>query len=743
MKAVRYVLAAAGGLAVLAVVAVVALVMVVDGAFVKSRAERWLKEEKQRTLTIEGTPKLSLFPVFRLSLAKTTLSEPKSDKPFVSLEALEVAVKVMPLLSREVAVDALAVKGLRVSLVRDKEGRMNFADLLGPKKEDPEQHEPPKLRVAEVRVENAGLSYADLATGQTVSVSELNLVTGRLEDDTPTPLSLAFSVSGRKPEIALKAQLAGSAKMNLARQAFALSKLDARVTGNADLLRGLELRVTGDVAADARKDEYAVDALALQAKGQLDRDALVAVLSAPRLRVTPAKAEGQAITGTLSVKGPGRTLDAKLNVAGVEGSASALSIASAALEFDSNVQGNGARGSVTTPVKANLAQRVWELPKVAATLTFSGPAVPQKTVTLPITAAVRADLARQAASVDLNTRFDETTIAAKLGTTKFAPLAATFDVAIDKLNLDRYLRADGKEAKGGDERIDLSALKGKTVSGKIAAGALTVKRVRLENLKAEVKLAGGRLEVSPHSANLYGGTVAGALSADANGNRFAVKQTIQGVALGPLLRDAAQKDIFEGRGNVTIDLTTAGVTVPALKRALAGSASVQMKDGAVKGINLAESFRNAKAALGAKSVQSDAKKQTDFSDLSASFQIASGVARNSDLKAAAPFARLGGAGAIDIGANTIDYVAKASLVGSTRGQGGKDAGELTGITVPVKITGSLDNPGWSIDYSALAGGALGGLLGGAGAAGGAASDVARKGTGAVGDAVRGLFGRGK
>ena len=741
MKAVRYAAYAVGGIAALVVVALVALVMVVDGAFVKSRAERWMKDEKQRTLAIEGTPKLSLFPVFRLSLGKTSLSEPKSDKVFVSLDALEVAVKVMPLLSKEVAVDALSLKGLKANLVRDKDGRMNFADLAGPKQEDQAKTEPPKVRVAEIKVENAAASFTDLATGRTVAVTGLTLTTGRLEDDAPTPLSLSLAVAGKKPDLALKVQVAASAKMNLAKQAFALSKLDARVTGNADTLRGLDLRMTGDVAADARKDEYTVDALALQAKGTLDRDALVAALNAPRLRVTPAKAEGQAITGTLSVKGPGRAVDAKLNVAAVEGSAAALSIASVALEFDSSVQGNGAKGTVSTPVKANLTQRVWELPKIAANLTFSGPAVPQKTVTLPIAAAVRADLAKQSATVDLNTKFDETSIAAKLGATKLEPLVATFDVAIDKLNVDRYVHPDAKDAKGGDGAIDLSPLKGKTVTGKFSAGALTVKRVKLENVKAEIRLAGGKLEVSPHSANLYGGTLAGALSADANGNRFAVKETLQGVALGPLLRDAAQKDVLEGRGNVTVDVTTAGAAVPSLKRALAGGASVVIKDGAVKGINLAESFRNAKSAMGAKSVQSDTRKQTDFSDMSASFQIAGGVAKNSDLKAAAPFARLGGAGAIDIGGHSIDSLAKASLVNTSKGQGGAAAGDVAGITVPVKITGSLDNPSWSIDYTALAGSALGGILGGAGAAGGAVGDTAKKGAGAVGDAVRGLFGR--
>ena len=39
------------------------------------------------------------------------------------------------------------------------------------------------------------------------------------------------------------------------------------------------------------------------------------------------------------------------------------------------------------------------------------------------------------------------------------------DVAIDRLNVDRYIPADGGGAKGGDAPIDLSPLKGKTVTG--------------------------------------------------------------------------------------------------------------------------------------------------------------------------------------------------------------------------------------------------------------------------------------
>ena len=729
MKAARILLYGVGGLIVLAAVALGAALAIIDGKFVKARLEGAMAE-KNRSLRIEGEPKLALFPVFRLTLGKTTLSEPRSDKAFVSLESLDVAVKVMPLVSGEVAIEALALSGLRANIVRDKDGSLNFDDLAGKRERgSAERKEPPKIRIAEVKLERANVAYTDLASGQTIAIGDLNLKTGRLEDDAPTPIALSAGISGKRPEVALKAQLEAIGRINLAAQTFAFSKLDGKLSGNAGTLKGLELHLSGDVAADVRRQEYTVDALNLQVKGTLERDALVAAFSAPKLRVTPAKAEGQAVTGNLTVKGPGRSVDAKLKMSAVEGSSSALSIPNLALELDTNVGGNGVKGQIATPVKGNLAARTWELPKIAANLTFSGPAIPQKSVTLPINASVRADLAKQSVDAELTTKFDDTSINAKLGATSLEPLVAAFDVGIDKLNLDRYLPADSKEAKP-DAPIDLSGLKGKTVSGKLAIGALTAKRVKLEQVKAEVKLAGGKLEVTPHSANLYGGTVAGALSADANGNRIAVKETVQNVALGALLRDAAQKDVLDGRGNVALDVQSSGASVPALKKALAGSARVEMKDGAIKGVNLADSARNVKSALGAKQSKPDLSQKTDFSEMSASFKIAGGVARNDDLKAASPFLRLGGAGNLDIGNNTIDYLAKATLAATSKGQGGRDVGNVVGITIPVKLSGPLDNPDWHVDYSALLGGAAGSV-----------TEIGKKGIGGVKDAVRGLFKR--
>jgi AsmA protein len=220
-----------------------------------------------------------------------------------------------------------------------------------------------------------------------------------------------------------------------------------------------------------------------------------------------------------------------------------------------------------------------------------------------------------------------------------------------------------------------------------------------------VKAANGRLEVAPHSASLYDGTLSGALLLNANNNQVALRQTLNNVSINPLMKDALDKDVLEGRGNVALDVTTAGTTVAAMKKGLGGTASVNLRDGAIKGINLAKTLRETKALFSTRKdavLQAQQTEKTDFSELSASFRIANGVARNDDLGMKSPFIRLGGAGDIDIGADRMDYLAKASVVNTAGGQGGRELEHLKGLTVPVRVSGPFDKLAYGIDFGGLA-----------------------------------------
>jgi len=203
------------------------------------------------------------------------------------------------------------------------------------------------------------------------------------------------------------------------------------------------------------------------------------------------------------------------------------------------------------------------------------------------------------------------------------------------------------------------------------------------------------------------GTLAGGLTVDAKAApTFVVRQKLTGINIGPLLQDLAENDMLEGKGNVVLDVTAQGNTVSALKKALNGTSSVRLTDGALKGINIAGSIRSAKAKLGVlrgeQVQQANKTEKTDFSELSGTFNIKNGVAHNSDLAMKSPLLRVGGEGAIDIGNDSIDYLIKASIVGTTKGQGGRELADLQGVTVPVRVAGPLDAPSYKLDFAALA-----------------------------------------
>ena len=70
----------------------------------------------------------------------------------------------------------------------------------------------------------------------------------------------------------------------------------------------------------------------------------------------------------------------------------------------------------------------------------------------------------------------------------------------------------------------------------------------------------------------------------------------------------------------------------------------------------------------------------------------------------APLFRLTGRGDIDIGEARIDYVTRAAVVATAKGQGGAERSELAGLTLPVRVTGPFDDLSYKIDYGAAAAG---------------------------------------
>jgi AsmA protein len=504
--------------------------------------------------------------------------------------------------------------------------------------------------------------------------------------------------------------LAADYQFNLRSGTLSLSGMQAKLAGEGLGVSGLAASAKGDFAANTAKGECSASRILLEAKGSLGKDSFEASIDVPNLSLGGEAARGESLNARFGLKGVDRAAEATLKLASLRGSAKALEVSGIALQFDARAGTTTAKGSLGGELQANPAEQRYELRKLEGVLALASPALAGKSPTVTLGGELRADLAKESIAANLNAKLDDSRLRAKLGLAQYSAPRVSFDFDLDRLDLDRYLPAAAdkaapktaaKPAAQADTPIDLSALGGFEASGRLRVGELTVHRVKVTDIAAQTRLAGGRLEVSPLGAKLYEGTLAGSLALDAEGNRISARQDLSGVQLGALILDLLGRDVIEGRGKLALDVSGAGASVNAIKKSLAGNARVALQDGAVKGIDLAAALGKAKAGGKPESQPADRERKTRFSEFAASFAVKDGIAHNDDLAIRTAVFRIGGAGDIDLGASRLDYTLKATVFKPSSGEGGELA-PLAGLTVPLRVSGPFDAVKFDIDYGAIA-----------------------------------------
>lgn len=707
MRVLKYAAIALGGLVVLIVLGVVWLLATLDTERIKAELARAVQENTERTLRIDGEADISLWPGLGVELGRLSLSEHRSETPFVSLDSARVSVEILPLISKRIVIDAIELVGADVTIVRRKDGSTNVDDLLAG-----EEQESSGMRfdVGEVRLTDSRLAYRDEATGQEVVLSELDFRTGRLGEVAEGELELATRLQVAQPKSIGEVRVSGGYRYDVGAGSFGLDDLEATLKGDVAGLQGLEASVTAERLGFERASK-AIDVQHVNAtaRGRRDAESLDVKIEAPRLAVSEDRAGGESVRLAARLSGAQRIVDASADMSGIEGSADALKIGRLALGWQAKSGDTSLEGKIDTPVQANLTARLVDLPRLAGQLELTRPGLPVKTLQLQLSGNLKADLAKGSLSGAAEARLDDSHVQARFDVTRFEPLAVGFAVDVDKLNADRYIAAQpaGKDSGTGETSeagFDFSVLEKLDMHGSVRIGSLQVSQIKASDVKLQINSARGKLEAAPHSANLYGGALKGALTVNAREQSVALRQDLSNISIDPLLRDVMDKDMLEGRGDVSVDVVMKGATAQAMKQTLSGSARMRLRDGAIKGINLARTLRTARASLGGGQdleQRADQTQKTDFSELSASFRLDKGVAHNQDLLVKSPFLRLTGAGQIDVAAGTIDYVAKTTVVGTSKGQGGKELDELSGVTVPVRLTGPFDNLSYRLEFGQM------------------------------------------
>src|SRR3954471_14547816 len=240
MKAIRITLYTIAGLLVLSVLGVAVFAMTFDPNRYKGQIEQLVKEKTGRTLSLKGDLQLAFWPALGAKVNGVTFSEHGSDQQFLAVDSAHASVALMPLLHGEAIVDGINVSGLKATVIKEKDGRFNFSDLMEPKPAESQAKgkQPEKkaderkaeggqavaFDIGSVNIDRSAVTYIDKASGQEIAVSDLKLSTGKIAEKADGKLELKAAVKAKNPAADVKVDVSGGYKFDLPAKAFAISK---------------------------------------------------------------------------------------------------------------------------------------------------------------------------------------------------------------------------------------------------------------------------------------------------------------------------------------------------------------------------------------------------------------------------------------------------------------------------------------------------------------------------------------
>lgn len=307
----------------------------------------------------------------------------------------------------------------------------------------------------------------------------------------------------------------------------------------------------------------------------------------------------------------------------------------------------------------------------------------------------------------LELKLDDSTLRGSAAITDLATMALGFDLALDRIDLDRY-RAPGATAApsaaapSAAADLPVDALRTLELEGTARIGEARVAGLALSQAHAVIAAHGGLVRIAPLEAGFYGGRYAGTIALDARPAvpTLALEQGMDGVDLAALLRDFAHTQRLSGRARLAAKLTAQGRRSDALLGSLAGHATVAVANGAIEGIDLWHDVQQARSLAEKHELAggTDAGR-TAFEALGASADLAAGVATTRDLLVTSQLLRVSGEGSANLATQAIDYRVLARILKEPPGAGG---GGATLADVPLTIKGTMAAPVVRPDLEGLA-----------------------------------------
>ena len=250
------------------------------------------------------------------------------------------------------------------------------------------------------------------------------------------------------------------------------------------------------------------------------------------------------------------------------------------------------------------------------------------------------------------------------------------------------------------------------LTGKVDIGRLKGRGLEAEQVKGKIRAKDGVLVLDGVSAQLYEGSLTGRFSVDAK-SAMTGRLSLKGVQAEPFSRLAGLSYPLTGKTNLDADLQTKGDNDAERLRQLAGTLRLRIQPGTIQGVDVESTLTDlgqaVQAALAGRHVELPARvgpsSHTAFSSLAVDAAIKDGVANIRQLALQATLFQVsqGKPAIIDLVRSRIDTRLDVRVTGSLKAPDGRTAVNIRGLTIPVLISGPLNQPGYQVQWDKLGG----------------------------------------
>jgi len=724
MKFLKISLYTLAALVLLLIIGALVFIATFDANEYKPLISDQVKQQTGRDITLEDI-KPSVFPWLGLQLQQVSLSNAQgftADK-MLQVENIDVRVELMPLLKQEIRVDTLRIHGLTLNLEKDKNGKMNWDDILEKQSQsvkktaqdntpqkDPEevteqsQSDPlAALLINGVEVKEANINWRDQSSGQNVSLQKFNLTTGAIRPAEMVPVTMQAMVKLTEPVVDLKIEMDSRLQFDLPENKLKLETLNVLLDANLAKqdLKQLSLTLKTKLTADLNKQHFVVPAYTLNINAKGD--------SLPNTELK-ASIEGDA------------DVDLQKQIAKIK----QIKLSSSGVTLQSQLSVN--RLLDAPNIRGQIQLEDFNPQELLKSLAIEPPKTKSNDVLK--NANLSFGLIANEKTLELKAlklKLDKTTLLADVKVENFTKPVVNYSVNVDQINLDSYLPPPAKALPAAanqassavpakppvDTPVDLPVelLRSLNVTGLVHVKSLQAFEQSVSDLKIKTLANHGLIKIPVLNASLLKGSVASSAQLDVRKNTPRYQFKLKGSGLeansivNPILQDMlGEKSVsMSGATNLNADITSKGQTVNQLIAASNGRFNLNMGEAKLHGVDAEYFVRKGVVDFLDKKKQKvpeawrgeyKPKETTALKVAKASAIIKNGVVDNRDLLLDSSRFKITGAGKINVPEEKLDY----RVVVDVKPTKTESAGErLLDIPMPVFVKGGFAQPKISID----------------------------------------------